>query len=205
MEKKGVLIPVILAMFAASIYWWVLTSKERSLARMQESAQVLVAKYDLPARTILKEDLVEIVNIPRQYMQQDSQEIRSASDIKLIANLVTAVRIPKGNQITLSALVSLSPEAGLSVKVPPGYRGCALPLENELMRLIKPGDRVDLRRRYGRQQERKSDRHHPSERAGAWRRYESGAGDVLHPGQGKRRAGLRGPGFLRQGVPEPGA
>jgi len=144
MEKKGVLIPVILAMFAASIYWWVLTSKERSLARMQESAQVLVAKYDLPARTILKEDLVEIVNIPRQYMQQDSQEIRSASDIKLIANLVTAVRIPKGNQITLSALVSLSPEAGLSVKVPPGYRGCALPLENELMRLIKPGDRVDI-------------------------------------------------------------
>jgi len=144
MEKKGVLVPVILAVFAASIYWWVLTSKERSLARAQESAQVLVARYDLPARTILKEDLVEIVNIPRQYMQQDSQEIRSASDIKLVANLVTAVRIPKGNQITLSALVSLSPEAGLSVKVPPGYRGCVLPLDNELMRLIKPGDRIDV-------------------------------------------------------------
>lgn len=144
MEKKGVLVPVILAIFAASIYWWVLTSKERTLAESQESAQVLAAKYDLPARTILKEDLVEIMNIPRQYMQQDAQEIRSASDIKLITNLVTAVRIPKGNQITLSALVSLSPEAGLSVKVPPGYRGCALPLENGLMRLIKPGDRIDV-------------------------------------------------------------
>ncbi len=125
MEKKGVLVPVILALFAASLYWWVLTSKERAMAKSQESAQVLVAKYDLPARTILKEDLVEIVSIPRQYMQQDAQEIRSASDIKLVANLVTAVRIPKGNQITLSALVALSPEAGLSVKI--ADSGCSQP------------------------------------------------------------------------------
>ena len=43
MEKKGVLVPVILAIFAASIYWWVLTSKERALAEKQEIAQVLVA------------------------------------------------------------------------------------------------------------------------------------------------------------------
>jgi len=144
MEKKGVLIPVVLAIFAASIYWWVLTSKERSIARMQEVAQVLVAKYELPARTIIKEDLVEIQSIPRMYLQQDAREIRSASDIKLVSNLVTAIRIPKGNQLTMSALLSLSPEAGLSVKVPPGYRGCALPIETELMRLIKPGDRVDI-------------------------------------------------------------
>ena len=144
MEKKGVLVPVILALFAAGIYWWILTSKEKALAASQEIAQVLVAKYDLPARTILKEDLVSIVQIPRQYMQQDAQEIRSASDIKLVANLVTAVRIPKGNQVTSSALVSLSPEAGLSVKVPPGYRGCVMPMDNAPMRLIKPGDRVDV-------------------------------------------------------------
>ena len=144
MEKKGVLVPVILAIFAASIYWWVLTSKERSIAKAQEPAQVLVAKYDLPARTILKEDLVEIVQMPRQYLQQDAQEVRSASDIKMVTNLVTAVRIPKGNQITLSSLVSLSPEAGLSVKVPPGYRGCVIPMDNEMLRLIKPGDRIDV-------------------------------------------------------------
>lgn len=144
MEKKGAMVPVILAIFAASIYWWVLTSKERAIVKAQEPAQVLVAKYDLPARTILKEDLVEIVQMPRQYLQQDAQEIRSASDIKMVANLVTAVRIPKGNQITLSSLVSLSPEAGLSVKVPPGFRGCVIPAESDLLRLIKPGDRIDV-------------------------------------------------------------
>ncbi|OGR42499.1 MAG: Flp pilus assembly protein CpaB [Elusimicrobia bacterium GWA2_61_42] len=144
MEKKGMLVPVVLALAAAAIYWWVLTSKERDLAAQNEPATVLVAKYDLPARTIMNVDLVETRVIPKMYIEQDSYEVKSQSDIKLVSNLVTSVRIPKGNQITQSALVSLSPEAGLSVKVPPGYRGCVLPLENDLLRLIKPGDRVDI-------------------------------------------------------------
>ncbi|HAT72470.1 MAG TPA: Flp pilus assembly protein CpaB [Elusimicrobia bacterium] len=144
MEKKGMLVPVILALAAAAIYWWVLTSKERDLAAQNEPANVLVAKYDLPARTIMNVDLVETRVIPKMYIEQDAYEVKSQSDIKLVTNLVTAVRVPKGNQITQSSLVSLSPEAGLSVKVPPGYRGCVLPLENDLLRLIKPGDRVDI-------------------------------------------------------------
>ena len=32
MEKKGMLVPVLLALAAAGIYWWVLTSKERTLS-----------------------------------------------------------------------------------------------------------------------------------------------------------------------------
>jgi pilus assembly protein CpaB len=144
MEKKGMLVPMVLALAAAAIYWWVLTSKERELAAANEPATVLVAKYDLPARTIMNVDLVETRVIPKMYIEQDAYEVKSQSDIKLVSNLVTAVRVPKGNQITQSSLVSLSPEAGLSVKVPPGYRGCVLPLENDLLRLIKPGDRVDI-------------------------------------------------------------
>ena len=144
MEKKGMMVPMLLALAAAGIYWWVLTSKERAISAQNDPAQVLVAKYDLPARTIMNVDLVETRVIPKNYMEQDAYEIKSQSDIKLVSNLVTAVRIPKGNQITQSALISLSPEAGLSVKVPPGYRGCVLPLENDLLRLIKPGDRVDI-------------------------------------------------------------
>ena len=144
MEKKGMLVPMVLAIAAAAIYWWVLTSKERELAAANEPATVLVAKYDLPARTIMNVDLVETRVIPKMYIEQDAYEVKSQSDIKLVSNLVTAVRVPKGNQITQSSLVSLSPEAGLSVKVPPGYRGCVLPLENDLLRLIKPGDRVDI-------------------------------------------------------------
>jgi Flp pilus assembly protein CpaB len=144
MEKKSMLIPMLLAAFAAMIYWFLLTSKQRAMDAQTERATVLVAKFDLPARTVMNVDLVETRDMPRMYLEQDAYEVKSQSDLKLVSNLVTAIRVPKGNQITQSALVSLSPEAGLSVKVPPGYRGCVLPLDNDLLRLVKPGDRVDI-------------------------------------------------------------
>jgi len=144
MERKSVMLPLIFALIAALIYWWLLNSKQNALNAQLDRATILVAKFDLPARTVMNVDLVETREVPRQYLEQDSYEIRSQSDIKLVANLVTAVRIPKGNQITQSALTSLSPESGLSVKVPPGYRGCVLPLDNDLIKLLKPGDHIDV-------------------------------------------------------------
>ncbi|NLH39616.1 MAG: Flp pilus assembly protein CpaB [Elusimicrobia bacterium] len=144
MGKKQTLIPFLLAFIAASLYLWILSSKEKELSKAYETTQVLVAKYDLPARTILKPDLVEVVDMPRKFIEKDSYEIRNPSDIKLITNLVTAIRIPKGNQIVQSSLLTLTPEAGLSVKVPPSYRGATLQVDNELTKLIKPGDRIDI-------------------------------------------------------------
>jgi pilus assembly protein CpaB len=144
MEKKGVLVPMLLAMGAAVFYLMVLTSKESALRGAYETAKVLSARVDIPERTVLKEDMVEVLEIPRKFMQQDSIEIKTQSDMKIIVNLVTRTRVPKGNQLTQSALISLSPESGLSVKIPPGYRGTILPIEPEMKILIKPGDRVDV-------------------------------------------------------------
>ena len=144
MEKKGVLIPMVLAMLAAVFYLMVLTSKERALNSDYEKAKVLIAKADIPERTVLHEDMVDILEVPRKFMQQDVFEYKTPSDMKQIVNLVTRTRVPKGNQITQSSLVSLSPESGLSVKIPPGYRGAMLPIEAEMKALIKPGDRVDV-------------------------------------------------------------
>ena len=121
MWKKSVMIPVALILLAA-ICWWALISRERAIAKSQETVHVLVARYDLPAHTTLKEDLVEIRQVPRIYIQQDVYEIRSLADIKLVANLVSAIRIPKGNQITQSSMVSPNPKAEASVKVPPGQQ-----------------------------------------------------------------------------------
>ena len=144
MEKKGVLVPMLLAMGAAVFYLTVLTSKEKALSQAYEPGQVLIARVDIPERTVLKDDMVEVLEVPRKFMQQDSFEIKTQGDMKLIVNLVTRNRVPKGNQLTQSSLISLSPESGLSVKIPPGYRGAILPIEQEMKILIKPGDRVDV-------------------------------------------------------------
>lgn len=144
MEKKGVMIPMILAMAAAIFYLMVLSSKEKALSGAYQMGTVLVASVDIPERTVVKEQMVRAMKVPRKFMEQDAFEVKSPSDIKLIANLVTRIRIPKGNQMTTSALIPMSPEAGLSVKVPPGYRGSVLGIDAELKALTKPGDRVDI-------------------------------------------------------------
>jgi pilus assembly protein CpaB len=144
MDKKGVVLPLALGMAAAALYLGVLTSKERSLSARYETGRVLVARVDIPERTVLKEELVETVEMPRKFMAQDALEVRTPSDVKQIANLVNRTRIPKGNQIGLSSLIPQSPDAGLALRVPPGYRGTVLGVDPELKNLIKPGDRVDV-------------------------------------------------------------
>ncbi|MHB2025193.1 MAG: Flp pilus assembly protein CpaB [Elusimicrobiota bacterium] len=144
MDKKNVLLPFAIAMGAALIYFLILTSKERALNNAYSMAQVIVARYDIPPRTVLKSGMADTMEIPRKYMDQDAFEVKSPSDLKMVDNLVTRVRIPMGDQIRQSDLTVMSPDAGLSVKIPPGYRGAILPVDPDLSPLIKPGDRVDV-------------------------------------------------------------
>jgi len=144
MEKKNVFLPLFLALISAlAIYFW-LKGWERSAIGGFEMTEVLTAKLDIPPRTILRKGLIDRAKIPRKFIQQDAIEYRSDMDIKQIENLVTQVRVPKGNQITLSSLLTLNPDVGISLKIPPGYRGVVLPVEADLLQLIKPGDRVDI-------------------------------------------------------------
>ncbi|MBI5246385.1 MAG: Flp pilus assembly protein CpaB [Elusimicrobia bacterium] len=144
MDKKSVLLPGLLALAAAAFYLVALSSKERTLSGQYETTKVLVARTDIPERTLIKEGMLEIVEMPRRFIAQDAFEIRTASDMRMILNLVNRVRIPKGNQISQSALMPLSPDSGLALKVPPGYRAATLGIDAEMRGMVKPGDRVDV-------------------------------------------------------------
>jgi hypothetical protein len=65
MEKKSVAIPMLLAFGAAAFYIMVLKSKENALKGQFETTKVLSARVDIPERTVLKEDMVEQVEVPR--------------------------------------------------------------------------------------------------------------------------------------------
>jgi Flp pilus assembly protein CpaB len=144
MDKKGFIIPFLIALIFATLYHWLLTSKQKSLEKAYQTANVIVAAADIPVRTIISPNLLTVASVPRKFMQADVFEFRSQSDFRTISNMVTKIRIPKGNQIVQSALASLSPEAGLSVKLRPGYRGVIVSVEKEVTALLKPNDRVDI-------------------------------------------------------------
>lgn len=105
---------------AGAAYWAGLITGERSTAGHGEMSTVLVARADLPAGTVLVTDLVETLEIPRRYMQADSYEVRSMTDVKLVNGLTARVRIPKGNQVTQSCLAAGAPAADAAL--PPSQR-----------------------------------------------------------------------------------
>ncbi len=144
MEKKSAMLPLALAIVAVLFYLGALASYEKQLQANYQMVSVLAAQTDIPRRTLMKPEYVTIVRMPRLYMPQDAFEAKTDQDRRLVSNMVTEVRIPKGNAILQSELVPVSPEAGLSVKIPPGYRGMELPIQPEIEKLLKPGDHVDV-------------------------------------------------------------
>lgn len=144
MRERGALVPLMLSLAAAVCYLWTLTARERQLVGELEPMRVLVADVDIPERTRLTEAMVRERSIPRRYAAPDAFEIRAKSDFRIVANMVTRVRIPKGGAVVQSALTAFSQRSGLSVKVPPGYRASSLPVDRDMAQLMKPGDRVDV-------------------------------------------------------------
>ena len=144
MDKKAIIVPIGLFILSLVFYQLVLAAKESALSPSTNTGKILIAKEDIPARTLMTPLLVEVATIPRKFMAQDAFEVETTAALNTISNLVTRIPIPKGNQVTQSALISVSPDAGLSVKIPPGYRGALVGVQPELKMLIKPGDRVDV-------------------------------------------------------------
>lgn len=121
MGKKGIVIPVVLAALAAAV-WLAAIGKQRSVTKDYEPVPVLVARQDLPADTVLGEELLETLMVPRRYVQQGAYEVLSMSDVRLLAGQVTLVRIPKGNQVLASCLQPPPAKAAAGDALPPSQQ-----------------------------------------------------------------------------------
>lgn len=143
---KKSLAPLLIAFVLAVLFFFMLQSREQQFTKSYgEPVGVLVAKYDIPERTLFKpETMTQVVPIPRKFIQQDAVEIKSVADFNKVKDLVTLTRVPRGNQITYSQLERVSPDTGLSVKIPPGLRAAIVSIPSEMSGLVKPGDRVDV-------------------------------------------------------------
>jgi tetratricopeptide (TPR) repeat protein len=66
---------------------------------------VIMARVDIEPGTVIEEGMLETQVMPRLYMQQEAYEARIMTDVKILVGLVTAVRIPKGDQLTRNCLL----------------------------------------------------------------------------------------------------
>lgn len=143
--KKGFLFPLLLAILAAIVYAMIVSRAEKKLSDAKNVKYVFVPTRDIKEREVIKRDFVKTVPVPAAYLQKDAFTYTTDADFKAIENAVARIQIPKGNQISKYAITSLSPEAGLSSKIPVQMRGFIInnvPIATAS--LIKPDDNVDI-------------------------------------------------------------
>jgi pilus assembly protein CpaB len=102
---------------------------------------VAVAGLDIKEGRQITKTSLRTARIPTSYKQKD---VFSGTDLAKIENLVSKIDIPKGNQITKSAVMALSPDAGISLRVLPNYRAFILEVNSYVSSLVKPNDKVDI-------------------------------------------------------------
>ena len=143
--KKGVLFPMLLAILAAIVYAMIVSSAEKKLNDSKNVKYVFVPTRDIKEREVIKRDFIKTVPMPAAYLQKDAFTYTTDADFKAIENAVARIQIPKGNQISKYAITSLSPEAGLSSKIPVSMRGFVInDIPVATASLIKPDDNVDI-------------------------------------------------------------
>ena len=143
--KKGYFLPLVIALLAAIIYGIIVNNASKKLNASKNIKQVFVPVRDIKEREVIKRDYIKTVPVPAAYLQKDAFTYTTDADLKAIENAVARIQIPKGNQISKYAVTSLSPEAGLSSKIPVQMRGFIInniPLATASM--IKPDDNVDI-------------------------------------------------------------
>jgi len=139
--KKGILLPLMVAILAAVVYYMIVRSAENKLNAAKSIKQVFVPIRDIKEREVIKRDFIRPVPVPAAYLQKDAFIYTTEADFKSIENAVARIQIPKGNQISKYAITSLSPEAGLSSKIPVQMRGYVISVP---INTIKPDDNVDV-------------------------------------------------------------
>lgn len=144
MKKTGIMLPLLLALLAAVVYMMLVHNEQKKLAASRDIKTVLVSKRDIKEREVIKREYLTQLKVPAAYVQKDAFTFSSDADFAKIDNTIARIQIPKGNQISKYAVTSLSPEAGLSSKIPVQMRGYVMVVDSNVASMIKPDDNVDI-------------------------------------------------------------
>lgn len=142
--KKGVMLPLIVAIIAAVVYFVILNSARNQAYEDSKPVEVIVAARDLGERKRLIRADLRRISIPSMYVAKDAFIYNAEADFQKVMNAVTLIQIPRGNQITKGSISSISARAGLGSRVPTQYRGYVLPVDMSVAQLVKPDDRIDI-------------------------------------------------------------
>ena len=140
----AIIIAVVLALAAAGLVVWYVSSVRQETTTVEQTQTVLVATVDIPERTtgeaIIGNNLVE-----RQQVVISSVAPGALTSEASLQGKVLTIPVAKGQQLLQSQL-GVPEEQSLSFRIMQGMRAITLPVDRNIAvgGAIKEGDRVDV-------------------------------------------------------------
>ncbi len=141
-DTKTLWISVFSALFAVFLlYSWMQEKNKEVTVKFGKRKTVVVAKKDINEMYPMDETLVEVKEIPEEYVGP-----QAVTDPAELRGYVALAPILAGEQILRTKISQPGSLTGLSYQVSPGKRAMTIPIDamRGVAKLLKPGDRVDL-------------------------------------------------------------
>jgi len=140
-NKKFLLFALLLAAITTFMVYTYMKSVENKAKSEEEKHPVIVAKVNIPTKTILQDTMLEIKEIPIQYIPQGV-----VSKIEDAKGKVLVINAMPGQMIFEKDLKAKEASLGLSFIIPADKRAVSVQVNSAagIAGLIKPGDMVDI-------------------------------------------------------------
>lgn len=140
-SNKGLLVIALIFSLMTSLLVYYYLQKASDKTSTKGSVSVVVAKADLMPKTKITPEMVEIANVPAEYVQPGA-----VMDLKSVIGVIVREHMVPGEQITERRLVREGRAVGFTGIIPRDKRAVTVAV-NEVSGVagfIKPGDYVDV-------------------------------------------------------------
>lgn len=139
-NRSALWVSIAAGLIAVALIWVYLSGRESELLKLSEMKDVVVARKEVPSRTVLDESMLERIQVPARYLQPGA--VTAVADA---VGRVAAVPFLTGAQIVSAALEDQGTSA-LAYEVPRGRRAITIPVSEVtgVGGLVKPGNYVDI-------------------------------------------------------------
>ncbi len=139
-NTRVLLLSILLGIVAVFLVYSHVQKRERELLDISSPVEIVVAARDIPEGTRLDESLVEIIEIPKKFVQPEA-----LTDVKYAVNHVVSVPVLRGTQL-LGSMLGASDTSSLARKIPKDKLAFSIAVNNVtgIAGLVQPGDFVDV-------------------------------------------------------------
>lgn len=135
-----IIVAVLLALLAAGLVYSMISKNKPKPAPSSTTISVVVAKSQIGPDTEIKEEMVKIVQLPKEIAQADAY--RTTKDV---VGKKTMQPISSGDQLTRRRF-SVAPNSGMQISIPKDKRAVTIPVDeiSSIAGFVKPGQYVDV-------------------------------------------------------------